>query len=97
MLLRAALISGLFITFTACTSEKIHEPAPWDQWTDKFPSWVAPFPPFTVIDNIHYVGTEGVSSFLITGADGHILLDGGLPQNAPIIANNIKTLGFDIG
>jgi metallo-beta-lactamase class B len=28
--------------------------------------WNAPVAPFTVIGNIHYVGVEGVSAFLIT-------------------------------
>ncbi|MFM9852199.1 MAG: subclass B3 metallo-beta-lactamase [Sphingomonadaceae bacterium] len=58
--------------------------------------WNAPFEPFTVIGNIHYVGSAGVSSYLITTPKGHILIDGILPQSAPMIIANIKTLGFDI-
>ena len=44
-------------------------------------AWDAPFEPFTVIGNIHYVGVSGVSAFLITTPEGHFLLDGGLPQS----------------
>lgn len=44
---------------------------------------------------IHYVGTAGVSSFLITTPEGHFLLDGVLPQSAPQIAANIRALGYD--
>lgn len=58
--------------------------------------WNDPFPPFKVIGNIYYVGTTGVSSWLITTPNGHFLLDGGLPQTPPQIIANIKTLGFDI-
>ena len=29
-------------------------------------SWNAPFPPFRLIGNIHYVGASGIGSFLIT-------------------------------
>ena len=29
-------------------------------------SWNAPFKPFRLIGNIHYVGASGISSFLIT-------------------------------
>ncbi len=58
--------------------------------------WNAPYPPFTVIGNIHYVGTAGVSAWLITTPKGHILIDGILAQSVPQIINNIKALGFDV-
>ena len=58
--------------------------------------WNKPFAPFTIIGNIHYVGTEGVSAFLITTPKGHILIDGILAQSVPQIVANIRTLGFDI-
>jgi metallo-beta-lactamase class B len=58
--------------------------------------WNEPYEPFTVIGNIHYVGTAGVSSFLITTPDGHFLLDGVLPQSVPQIAANVRALGYDI-
>jgi metallo-beta-lactamase class B len=58
--------------------------------------WNDPYPPFRVIGNIHYVGTTGVSSWLITTPDGHFLLDGALPQTPPQIIANIRALGFDI-
>lgn len=58
--------------------------------------WNVPFQPFTAIGNIHYVGTKGVSAWLITSPQGHVLIDGILPQSVPQIAANISTLGFDI-
>lgn len=58
--------------------------------------WNEPYEPFTVIGNIHYVGTAGVSSFLITTPEGHFLVDGILPQSAPQIAANVRALGYDI-
>jgi metallo-beta-lactamase class B len=56
--------------------------------------WNAPFAPFRIIGNVHYVGTRGLASYLITGPQGHVLIDGGLPESAPLIAANIKKLGF---
>ncbi len=56
--------------------------------------WNRPFAPFSIIGNVYYVGTEGLSAFLITGPRGHVLIDGGLPESAPLIAANIKALGF---
>jgi metallo-beta-lactamase class B len=44
--------------------------------------------------NTYFVGTDGLSAILITGDQGHILLDGALPQSAPLIDANIRTLGF---
>jgi metallo-beta-lactamase class B len=58
--------------------------------------WNQPFAPFHVIGNIHYVGAAGVSSFLITTPAGSILLDGGLPETAPLVQKGISELGFGV-
>lgn len=57
-------------------------------------NWTAPTTPFNVIANVYYVGTEGLSSWLITSPKGHILIDGGMPANAALIEANVKALGF---
>lgn len=59
-------------------------------------NWNTPTGPFHVIDNVYYVGTEGLSSFLFTTPEGHILLDGATPQGAPMIEANIAKLGFKL-
>jgi len=59
-------------------------------------TWNQPSEPFKVIGNIHYVGTAGLSSFLITTERGHILLDAALPESVPLIEANIKALGFKL-
>jgi metallo-beta-lactamase class B len=56
--------------------------------------WNQPREPFCVFGNTYYVGTAGLSAVLVTSDDGHILLDGGLPQSAPVIDANIRRLGF---
>jgi len=58
-------------------------------------AWNQPVEPFRVIGNIYYVGAH-VSSFLIRTPAGDILLDGGLPETAPLIEKNIAALGFSI-
>lgn len=50
--------------------------------------------PFQVFDNTYYVGTHGLSALLITSPAGHVLIDGALPQSAPLIARNVEQLGF---
>jgi metallo-beta-lactamase class B len=56
--------------------------------------WEKAQTPFNIYGNTWYVGTAGLSSVLITGPHGHILVDGTLPQSAPAIARNIAALGF---
>ncbi|WP_336964504.1 subclass B3 metallo-beta-lactamase [Sphingobium aquiterrae] len=56
--------------------------------------WNAPFAPFRIVGNVYYVGTRGLAAYLVTGPRGHVLVDGGLPESAPLIAANIKALGF---
>ncbi len=58
--------------------------------------WNQPAKPFRVIGNVYYVGAAGVSSFLISTPAGIILLDGGLPETAPLIEKNIAALGFQV-
>jgi metallo-beta-lactamase class B len=58
--------------------------------------WNAPSEPFKIIDNVYYVGTAGLSSFLITSPGGHVLIDTGLPEATPLIKANIDKLGFKL-
>ena len=63
---------------------------------DNCKEWNAPVKPFNVYGNSWYVGTAGLSAVLVTSPQGHILLDGALPQSAPLIIASIKALGFHI-
>jgi metallo-beta-lactamase class B len=73
----------------------IADRAPEEGWIKEH-EWNAPMEPFTVIGNVHYVGTKTVSAWLITSPSGHFLLDGVVPQSAPLIAANIERLGYKI-
>ena len=56
--------------------------------------WNQPAAPFNIHGNAWYVGTAGLSAILVTSPQGHVLLDGALPQSAPLIQKNIEALGF---
>jgi metallo-beta-lactamase class B len=56
--------------------------------------WNDAIPPFKIVGPIHYVGTFDLGVYLITTPQGHILLDGGLAESAPVIERSIRTLGF---
>lgn len=55
-----------------------------------------PDEPFQIAGNLYYVGSTGVTAFLITGPEGHILIDGGYPETAPLIIGSITKLGYNI-
>ncbi len=59
-------------------------------------AWNAPQQPFQLYGNSYYVGTRGLSAILLTSANGHVLLDAGLPQSAAPIMANIRALGFRV-
>lgn len=58
--------------------------------------WNQPAQPFRLLGNVHYVGMAGVSAYLITSPDGHVLIDGGMEESAPRIAASIRALGFRV-
>jgi len=55
-----------------------------------------PAEPFRIAGNLYYVGANDVASFLLTGPEGHVLIDGGFPGTAPMIMASIARFGFDI-
>ena len=52
------------------------------------------FPPHKIIGNVYYVGTESLSSFLVTTPQGHILINSIYERNVPTIQDSIQKLGF---
>src|SRR5258708_23518222 len=57
-------------------------------------SWTKPAPPVRIHGNTYLVGTCGLSSLLIVGDQGDILIDGGPDIAANLIADNIRVLGY---
>jgi metallo-beta-lactamase class B len=55
-----------------------------------------PIEPYRILGNIYYVGASDVTSYLIATPEGHILIDGGFVETAPMIAANIQKLGFKL-
>ena len=55
-----------------------------------------PAPPVRIHANTYLVGSCGLSSVLIVGDQGDILIDGGAEQDAELIADNIGALGYRV-
>lgn len=77
---------------TAAMSADLVADAP--HFCDPCEEWNGARAPFHVYGNSWFVGTSGLGSILLTSPQGHILIDGGLPQSAPLIAKNIEAAGF---
>jgi len=58
--------------------------------------WDRPAPPVRIHANTYLVGTCGISSILIVGDEGNVLIDGGTEAGADLIADNIRALGFKL-
>src|SRR6185369_5675936 len=100
MKLRVASI--FFAALAVCTYGAESSPAlpaaPDRAWVKRlFDGWRAPVPPRHLVGNIYYVGAIGVSSYLITTPEGHILLDTGFEDTVPIILRGVEQLGFKPG
>lgn len=55
-----------------------------------------PFPAYRVIGDIYYVGAEDIASYLIATPEGHIVINSGYDDTAPLIAASVKKLGFRV-
>lgn len=56
--------------------------------------WTEPFPPFKIADNLYYVGSKGLASYLITTPEGHILINSDLEESVPLLRASVEKLGF---
>ena len=65
---------------------------PWRRGSDN--GGQLPAEPFRIAGNLYYVGANDVASFLITGPQGHILIDGGYPGTPRLIMTSVAKLGF---
>ena len=57
-------------------------------------AWTRPFEGHRVIGNLYAVGTYDLAVFLITGSEGHILINTGLDDSTALIRANIESVGF---
>ena len=66
----------------------------WAEACGDSTDWDRPAPPVRIHANTYLVGTCGISAILITGDEGHVLIDAGTEKGADLIAANVRALGF---
>jgi metallo-beta-lactamase class B len=55
---------------------------------------IKPFPPFRIIGNLYYVGTDYQGNYLIVTPKGNILINSDYKSDVPLIKASIEKLGF---
>jgi metallo-beta-lactamase class B len=58
------------------------------------PEWTTPMPPFRIADNLYYVGSKDLASYLVTTPEGDILINSSLEQSVPLIERSVESLGI---
>lgn len=80
-------VSTIFHEQTPFRSDPPHKCSDCDEW-NRYRE------PTRVFGNTYSVGVAGISAVMIASDQGLILLDGGLPQTAPVVDQNLRKLGF---
>jgi metallo-beta-lactamase class B len=78
------LLSGILLLF-CCTSLLCGQIDP---------SWTTPVPPFRIADNLYYVGSQDLASYLVVTPKGNILINANLVTSPPQIRASVEKLGF---
>lgn len=68
--------------------------APFDAVSQN--GWDDPFPAHQVMDNLYFVGTGGLGTFLITTPEGHILINTDFERTIPLIEQSVEAMGFEL-
>ena len=58
------------------------------------PEWTTAIAPFRIADNLFYVGSQDLASFLVTTPAGNILINTNLETSPPQIRHSVEQLGF---
>jgi metallo-beta-lactamase class B len=78
------LLTCLFAILLLCPLTGAETPA----------DWTTPLAPFQIADNLYYVGSRDLASYLITTPKGNILINAGLESSPPLIRASVERLGF---
>lgn len=86
---RCSLTLSFLLSITFVSSAQDHSALPYYDVT-----WSTPYEPFRIAGNLYYVGTHDLACYLITTPEGHILINSGLQESAPLIRKSVEALGF---
>lgn len=58
------------------------------------PAWTTPIAPFQIADDLYYVGSRDLASYLVVTPRGNILINANLTSSPPQIRASVEKLGF---
>jgi metallo-beta-lactamase class B len=58
------------------------------------PAWTTPIAPFRIADNLYYVGSQDLASYLVVTPKGNVLINANLVTSPPQIRASVQKLGF---
>jgi metallo-beta-lactamase class B len=58
--------------------------------------WNDAVPPFRIMDNLYYVGTKELASYLFVTPQGNILMNSNYESSVPVIKASVEKLGFKL-
>jgi metallo-beta-lactamase class B len=58
------------------------------------PSWTTPVVPFRIADNLYYVGSQDLASYLVVTPAGNILINANLATSPSQLRASVEALGF---
>ncbi len=63
-------------------------------WSFVDPAWTTPIAPFRIADNLYYVGSKDLASYLLVTPAGDVLINSNLESSPPQIRRSVEQLGF---
>jgi metallo-beta-lactamase class B len=63
-------------------------------WAAPHPEWTTPVAPFRIADNLYYVGSQDLASYLVVTPKGDILINSSLESSPALIKKSVEQLGF---
>jgi metallo-beta-lactamase class B len=87
---------GTSILRAALTMLLIAAPLRAQSYGPEHSDWTTPIAPFKIADNLFYVGSQDLASFLIVTTAGDILINSSLKSSPPLIENSIAKLGIPL-
>src|ERR1700743_3252581 len=82
----SALVRGLLLGALALFAAELH--------AQSNAEWTTPIAPFKIADNLYYVGSQDLASYLIVTPKGDILINSSLEASVPLIRHSVEQLGF---
>src|SRR5580692_6491100 len=58
------------------------------------PSWTTPVAPFRIADDLYYVGSQDLASYLVVTPKGNILINPNLATSPSQLKASVEALGF---